>query len=67
VSRIDPSTIRVDVEPDNSIGFETTLMNYFNNQVNIEQLHKQWSKTDLHMANVCERLPGIRILRQDPW
>jgi hypothetical protein len=41
VKRIDPFAIRVDVEPDNSVGFEATLMDYFNNQVNVEQLHKQ--------------------------
>ncbi|XP_043933977.1 N-glycosylase/DNA lyase isoform X1 [Protopterus annectens] len=42
------------------------LMDYFQLNVELESLYKQWGKEDLHFRRVAQEFPGVRILRQDP-
>ena len=43
------------------------LSDYFQlDSVNLTQLYKTWSQ-DKYFASIGPHLPGLRILRQDPW
>lgn len=48
------------------------IHDYFNLDVKLEELYKQWSEVELKYkakskADSFATFPGIRILRQDPW
>ena len=43
------------------------LNDYFQLDVDLAALYKQWSEQDQVFARVQHRFQGIRILRQDPW
>ncbi|XP_073429175.1 N-glycosylase/DNA lyase isoform X3 [Dendrobates tinctorius] len=42
------------------------LQNYFQLQVNLNELYNQWGKSDKNFLKVAKEFPGIRVLRQDP-
>jgi hypothetical protein len=43
------------------------LKDYFQLDINLVALYKQWAERDPVFAKFQERFEGIRILRQDPW
>lgn len=43
------------------------LRDYFQMNVDLEKLYKQWSTADEIFRDVAAALPGVRILRQDPF
>lgn len=43
------------------------LKDYFQLDVNLEMLYKQWAAQDKVFAAFQDRFCGIRMLRQDPW
>ncbi|RXW18616.1 hypothetical protein EST38_g7239 [Candolleomyces aberdarensis] len=43
------------------------LEDYFQLDVDLEELYKQWSSKDVVFAKFQDRFKGIRMLRQDPW
>jgi N-glycosylase/DNA lyase len=43
------------------------LKDYFQLDVDLEELYTQWSSKDAVFAKFQERFKGIRMLRQDPW
>lgn len=43
------------------------LRDYFQMNVDLEKLYKQWSAADEIFRDVAVALPGVRILRQDPF
>ncbi len=45
---------------------EKFLKDYFQLEVNLGSLYKQWARQDPRFAKVGDSFPGIRILRQDP-
>ncbi|XP_064457023.1 N-glycosylase/DNA lyase-like [Ornithodoros turicata] len=45
---------------------ESVLRDYFQLNVDVEQLYQQWASIDPVFEKVSKRLPGVRILRQDP-
>lgn len=45
---------------------ETILRDYFQLDIGVADLYKEWCNADEHFKEVAERFPGIRILRQDP-
>lgn len=58
--------------PHSQLEKETTsfIEDYFNLEVNLESLYKNWIKADLlykKKKTPFQKFPGIRILRQDPW
>lgn len=67
MKRLDPETVEAEVQPDTHKDFQKVLMDYFNSSVSVEQLYKEWSGKNEQIKSLCERLPGIRVLRQDPW
>ncbi|XP_069499352.1 N-glycosylase/DNA lyase isoform X2 [Ambystoma mexicanum] len=42
------------------------LWDYFQLNINLVNLYKQWSASDPHFEQVAHTFPGVRILRQDP-
>lgn len=42
------------------------LKDYFQLDINLEDMYKKWSKADTNFEKVCRQFPGIRMLRQDP-
>lgn len=46
---------------------ETLLRDYFQLDIDLVRLYKQWAAVDPTFEAVAKRLPGIRILRQDPF
>lgn len=46
--------------------YEDLITNYFRLDINLNDLYKNWSKSDQNFAKVSEKLRGIRILRQNP-
>jgi N-glycosylase/DNA lyase len=46
---------------------QSLLNSYFQlNDTDLEELYKEWSK-DAYFSTLGPYLPGVRILRQDPW
>lgn len=45
---------------------EAVLRDYFQLNINLEDLYRTWAKTDKHFENVSKEFTGIRMLRQDP-
>ena len=43
------------------------LKDYFQLDIDLVALYKQWAEKDSVFAKFQERFEGIRILRQDPW
>ncbi|KAF8964014.1 N-glycosylase/DNA lyase [Flammula alnicola] len=43
------------------------LKDYFQLNINLVSLYKQWAANDKVFAKFQDRFEGIRILRQDPW
>lgn len=43
------------------------LRDYFQLDIDLVALYKQWAESDPVFAKVQERFEGIRMLRQDPW
>jgi N-glycosylase/DNA lyase len=43
------------------------LRNYFQLDIDLVALYKQWAGRDPVFAKIQERFEGIRMLRQDPW
>ncbi|KAF8911996.1 N-glycosylase/DNA lyase [Gymnopilus junonius] len=43
------------------------LNDYFQLNIDLVSLYKQWAEKDKAFASFQERFQGIRILRQDPW
>lgn len=46
---------------------EQQLYRYFNESVKLDAIASDWLNKDKRFAEVYQRLPGIRILRQQPW
>ncbi|CAI2371170.1 unnamed protein product [Moneuplotes crassus] len=54
-------------EGDEDDQVHSLLLDYFQmNEVNLEDLYTTWSN-DKHFASIGPCIPGLRILRQDPW
>ncbi|KAG8931161.1 8-oxoguanine glycosylase ogg1 [Tulasnella sp. 417] len=45
----------------------TWLRDYFQLDIDLENLYEEWSKKDPIFKGVKDRFSGIRMLRQDPW
>lgn len=45
----------------------TWLRDYFQLDIDLENLYQEWSKKDPIFKGVKDRFSGIRMLRQDPW
>ncbi|KAI3659994.1 hypothetical protein MP638_000042 [Amoeboaphelidium occidentale] len=45
---------------------ESALHNYFQLEVNLEQLYKEWTQKDENFAAKSKLMEGIRVLRVDP-
>jgi N-glycosylase/DNA lyase len=43
------------------------LRDYFQLEVDLEKLYKEWALKDPVFAKFRDRFQGIRMLRQDPW
>lgn len=43
------------------------LNDYFQLEVDLEKLYKEWALKDAVFAKFQDRFQGIRMLRQDPW
>jgi N-glycosylase/DNA lyase len=43
------------------------LRDYFQLEVDLEELYAQWAERDKVFYKVKDRFQGIRMLRQDPW
>ncbi|KAF8635610.1 hypothetical protein AX15_000250 [Amanita polypyramis BW_CC] len=43
------------------------LRDYFQLDVNLQELYSEWASRDLNFARLQHRFSGIRVLRQDPW
>ncbi len=52
--------------PENSQVLET-IQDYFNLDIKIQDLYKNWSLKDSNFSKNAVGFEGIRILRQDPW
>ena len=57
--------VRVEAADDDE-SFRTTLHDYFNTTINLENLTSKWSQADGRLAKVSACVPGLRLLRQDP-
>lgn len=42
------------------------LMDYFQLDIDLPSLYRQWSLADKNFSNISDKFPGIRIMRQDP-
>lgn len=51
--------------PENKEEFDI-LKDYFQLDINLEDLYKKWSKADVNFEKISKQFPGIRMLRQDP-
>lgn len=45
---------------------EEMLVDYFQFNVNLEELYGEWGLADPHFKHIANTFPGIRMLRQDP-
>ena len=43
------------------------LKDYFQLDVNLQELYNEWASRDHNFARLQHRFGGIRVLRQDPW
>jgi N-glycosylase/DNA lyase len=43
------------------------LQDYFELKHNLRDLYEHWSSACPRMKIVCSHLPGVRVVRQDPW
>ncbi|XP_050389772.1 N-glycosylase/DNA lyase [Patella vulgata] len=43
-----------------------TIQDYFQLNINLTQLYKQWSEADSNFEEISTSFPGIRMLHQDP-
>jgi N-glycosylase/DNA lyase len=43
------------------------LKDYFQLNIDLVSLYKQWAEKDKVFARIQDRFVGIRVLRQDPW
>ncbi|XP_064104884.1 N-glycosylase/DNA lyase-like isoform X2 [Macrobrachium nipponense] len=50
----------------NETEHEKILRDYFQLNVCLEEMYRQWSKADNNFAAVCSSFPGVRMLNQDP-
>ena len=48
-------------------GLESYLNSYFQLEHNLEDLYKLWGQGCPRMKTVTAVLPGVRVVRQDPW
>lgn len=46
---------------------EQVLRKYFQLDISLEELYREWSDADPRLATIAKCLPGVRILDQDPW
>src|SRR4051812_12911863 len=55
-------------DPDEeAIKVHDILWDYFQLDVSLQDLYKDWSQADPNFAKKAPHLRGIRMLRQDPW
>lgn len=45
---------------------EKFLEDYLQMKVPLKDLYSDWSKKDAVFRKIAEKLPGVRVLRQDP-
>ncbi|XP_035238097.1 N-glycosylase/DNA lyase [Anguilla anguilla] len=45
---------------------EEVLKDYFQLNVNMAELYKQWGTADSHFKSIAKAFTGVRVLRQDP-
>ncbi|KAK7884881.1 hypothetical protein WMY93_028004 [Mugilogobius chulae] len=45
---------------------EKLLNDYFQLNINLEELYKDWGERDAHFKKLAETFSGVRMLRQDP-
>lgn len=50
----------------NSEKYDNILKDYFQLDIDLERLYARWCGADENFKTVASRLPGVRILRQDP-
>ena len=43
------------------------LRDYFQLDVNLLDLYEEWSEACPRLAKIADCIPGVRIIRQDPW
>lgn len=43
------------------------ILDYFQLDVGMSDLYKKWSQACPRLARIAECIPGVRIVRQDPW
>ena len=46
---------------------ESWIRDYFQLDVDLVDLYRQWSCNDANFTGLKDRFEGIRMLRQDPW
>ena len=52
---------------DSGRNHDTYIRNYFQLDHNLEELYELWGQGCPRMKTVTTALPGVRVLRQDPW
>lgn len=57
----------MDANIESSIHIEVMLRDYFQLSHSLEKLYAIWSNACPRMALICSHLPGVRVVRQDPW
>lgn len=50
-----------------SIDMKALLYNYFQLDYDLKELYKDWSSKCDRMKVITKCLPGVRVVRQDPW
>ena len=56
----------IKTEPCESDLYEKMLKDYFQLDVDLESLYKQWSLVDPNFSKIAKNYLGVRMLRQDP-
>ena len=46
--------------------YRSILWDYFQLDVDLKELYRQWAQADKNFSKVSSSFPGVRILRQDP-
>lgn len=59
-----PSAVKTELKE--CIDYEHILKDYFQLDIDLESLYRQWSLADPNFNQVAKNFAGVRMLRQDP-
>lgn len=60
------SCLAIKAETKECIDYEHTLKDYFQLDIDLESLYRQWSLADPNFDKVSKNFIGVRMLKQDP-